>query len=158
MAARPVEVEIRPARREDVQAIVRLLADDDLGKGRESVSEPLSQDYFKAFDDIAADSRNILAVVQTQDGTVVGCLQMTFIPGLSHQGDERALIEDVRVDKRYRGQKIGRKMLEWAIGQARLRHCCLVELFAHETRTAARRFYLELGFKDSHRGMRLPLN
>jgi ribosomal protein S18 acetylase RimI-like enzyme len=153
-----MEVQIRPARREDVQAIVRLLADDDLGKGRENVSEPLSQGYFKTFDNIAADNRNILAVAETLDGVVLGCLQVTFIPGLSHQGAERALIEDVRVDKRYRGRRIGCKMLEWAISQARRRHCCLIELFAHETRTAARRFYLELGFKDSHSGMRLQLS
>jgi GNAT superfamily N-acetyltransferase len=157
MADGPMEVQIRPARREDVQAIARLLADDDLGKDRENIAEPLSQDYYKGFDDIAADSRSILAVAQTLDGEILGCLQVTFIPGLSHMGAERALIEDVRVDKRYRGRRIGRRLLEWAISQARQRHCCLVELFAHETRTAARRFYLELGFKDSHSGMRLRL-
>lgn len=152
-----VEVHIRPARREDIQAIVRMLADDELGKCREDLSEPLSQAYLSAFDEIAADKRNILIVAETVDGGVLGCLQMTFVPGLSYQGAQRALIEDVRVDKDHRGRKIGHQMLDWAIGEARRRRCRLIELFVHETRSASRRFYKQLGFKDSHSGMRLQL-
>ncbi|WP_246770962.1 GNAT family N-acetyltransferase [Aestuariivirga sp. YIM B02566] len=151
------EVHIRPARREDIRTIVRLLADDELGRDREDLSEPLSQAYFKAFDEIVADKRNLVIVAEAADGGLLGCLQMTFIPGLSHQGAERALIEDVRVDKHHRGRKIGHHMLDWAIGEARRRHSCLIELFVHETRFAARRFYENHGFKDSHRGMRLQL-
>lgn len=152
-----LSLRIRPARREDVPAIIRMLADDDLGKGREDVSEPLAQAYFTAFDAIEADNRNILVVAEASDGNILGCLQMTFVPGLSHQGAERALIEDVRVDSRHRGQKVGRKMLDWAISEARQRPCCMMELFVHGTRSSARRFYLELGFKDCHSGMRLEL-
>ncbi|WP_368905275.1 GNAT family N-acetyltransferase [Taklimakanibacter lacteus] len=70
---------------------------------------------------------------------------------------ERALIEDVRVARAHRGHKIGHRLLEWAISEARRRHCRLIELFVHETRSSARRFYSQLGLKDSHRGMRLPL-
>jgi len=148
---------IRPARREDVPAITRLLADDDLGRSRENLTEPLAQAYFAAFDAIAADKRNILVVAEASDGGILACLQVTFVPGLSYRGAERALIEDVRVDRRHRGQKIGRKLLDWAVSEARRRSCCMVELFVHETREPARRFYLGLGFKDSHSGMRLQL-
>lgn len=151
------DIQIRPARRADMPAIIHMLADDELGKGRETLSEPLAPAYFKAFDDIAADRRNVLIVAEAPGGQVVGCLQMTFIPGLCHQGAERALIEDVRVDQAHRGRKIGHRMLEWAIDEARRRQCRLIELFVHETRSAARRFYAQLGFQDSHRGMRLPL-
>lgn len=157
MADGHMEVRIRAARRNDVQAIVRLLADDDLGKGRENITDPLSRDYFRAFGDIEADNRNILVVAELPDGNIAGCLQLTFVPGLSYQGAERALIEDVRVDARHRGRKIGHQLLQWAISEARKRRCRLVELFVHETRSSARRFYLELGFKDSHSGMRLQL-
>jgi len=134
-----------------------MLADDELGKERETLSEPLLPAYFKAFDAIAADERNVLIVAEAPDSKVLGCLQMTVIPGLGYQGAERAIIEDVRVDKAYRGRKIGHQMLRWAIGEARRRQCRLIELFVHEKRASARRFYARLGFKDSHAGMRLPL-
>jgi GNAT superfamily N-acetyltransferase len=137
--------------------MIRLLADDDLGRGRENIAEPLAPAYFKAFESILADDRNILVVAEAADGDVLGCLQLTIIPGLSYQGAKRALIEDVRVDSRYRGRKIGHQLLEWAIEEARRRSCCLVELFVHETRNDARRFYRGLGFADSHSGMRLKL-
>lgn len=148
---------IRPARREDVPAIIHLLADDELGRSRENLSEPLAPAYLTAFDAIAADDRNFLIVAENAGSEILGCLQMTLVPGLSYQGADRALIEDVRVARHHRGRKIGHELLEWAIGKARRRNCCLVELFVHETRDAARRFYLDLGFQDTHSGMRLKL-
>lgn len=152
------EIRIRPARREDLPAIVRMLSDDPLGRGCETIAEPLSDAYGRAFDDIAADSRNVLAVAEGADGGVLGCLQLTFIPGLSYRGAERALVEDVRVDARHRGRRIGHRMLEWAIAEARRRRCRLVQLFVHETRADARRFYGDLGFGHHHSGLRLYLD
>ena len=42
-------VSIRPARREDVAAIVTMLADDHLGSARERVEDPLPASYYEAF-------------------------------------------------------------------------------------------------------------
>ena len=78
----------RPARRADVAAILRLLADDGLGAGREVVSDPPSAAYFEAFDAIAANPRALLAVAEGQ---------LTFIAGLSNQGAELALVSAVRI-------------------------------------------------------------
>lgn len=152
------EIRIRPARRDDLPAIVRMLADDALGRARETVTEPLSDAYLQAFDDLAADPRNALVVAEGADDAVLGCLQLTFIPGLSYRGAERALVEDVRVDARHRGRRIGHRMLEWAIEEARRRRCRLVQLFVHQTRTAAHRFYGDLGFGHHHSGLRLYLD
>jgi ribosomal protein S18 acetylase RimI-like enzyme len=77
--------------------------------------------------------------------------------GLSHQGAGRMLVEDVRVDKRYRNRRIGRRLLDWAMDQAKQRNCEVIELFVHQTRTDARRFYESLGFEGHHTGMRLQL-
>ena len=51
------EVTIREARREDLPAVVALLADDPLAAGRETASEPLPPAYEKAFQEIEADPR-----------------------------------------------------------------------------------------------------
>ena len=98
LPAMPGPITLRTARREDVAAIVRLLADDHLGAGREAVSDPPPTAYFAAFERVDADPRNLLAVAEDAGGKVVGTLQMTFIPGLSNQGAELALIEAVRID------------------------------------------------------------
>jgi GNAT superfamily N-acetyltransferase len=146
----------REARRTDVPAIVALLADDPLGGGRETVGEDVDAAYWRAFDAIDADERNAL-VVADRDGEVVGTMQLTFIPGLSRRGAERAQIEGVRVRADQRGSGLGRQMIEWAIDQARERGCGLVQLMSDKTRADAHRFYASIGFVASHEGMKLGL-
>ena len=147
---------MRPARREDVAAIVALLADDRLGAGREDTSEAALPAYLAAFERIAADGRNLLAVAE-QDGAVVGCLQLTFIPGLSNQGQDLALLEGVRVASERRGGGLGEQMVQWAMDEARRRGCGAMELMSHASREAAQRFYARLGFAPSHVGMKRAL-
>ncbi len=93
------DFEIRRAEADDLPAIVGLLADDPLGATREDFAAPLPGCYTAAFAAIAADPRNEL-VVAVRGDSVVGCLQLTFIPGLSRRGAERAQIESVRVARR----------------------------------------------------------
>jgi GNAT superfamily N-acetyltransferase len=153
----PDPITLRTARRDDVAAIVRLLADDHLGARREVVSDPPPDSYFAAFERVDADPRNLLAVAEDAGGRVVGTLQMTFIPGLSNQGAELALIEAVRVDSGLRGQGLGQVMIGWALDEARRRGCRFIELFTHASRLDAQRFYERLGFEKSHAGMRRAL-
>jgi ribosomal protein S18 acetylase RimI-like enzyme len=151
------DITIRRALRDDVPAIVRLLADDHLGRGREAPDEPLPESYWEAFDKLRRDANAVLAVVQDSNKSIIGCLQLNFMIGLSHQGAGRMLIEDVRVDKRHRNRRIGHRMLDWAIDQARQKNCEVIELFVHQSRTDAKRFYESLGFEAHHSGMRLLL-
>jgi len=144
---------IRDARREEVPQIVALLADDEIGAGRETAVDGA---YWAAFDEIAADPRNRLIVAEA-DGQVVGTLQLTFLPGLSRHGTLRAQIEGVRVAAPWRGQGLGRTMLEWAIDTARRSGCGLVQLTSDKRRAGAIRFYESLGFEASHEGLKLPL-
>jgi len=145
-------ITIRPARRDDVGAIVAMLADDHLGRARERVEEPLPQCYSDAFDRIVRDA-NLQLVVAEEAGRVVGCLQFCLLPGLSSQGATRALVEDVRVASNRRGRGIGEQLLQWAIGEARAKRAALIELLTHESRIDAQRFYERLGFSRSHVGM-----
>jgi ribosomal protein S18 acetylase RimI-like enzyme len=146
-------VTIRPARREDVPAIVAMLADDALGRGRERINDPLPPSYGAAFARIEAADNIQLVVAEDGDGRVIGCLQLCILPGLSSQGALRGLIEDVRVATPSRGQRIGETMVQWAIDEARGRGCKVVELLTHQSRVDAQRFYVRLGFQPSHVGM-----
>ena len=147
---------IRRARRDDVPEIVRLLADDPVGRTREALTQPLPERYYQAFEAIEADPHQFLAVVE-QAGRIVGTFQLSFIPGMSLQGAWRAQIEAVRIDHSLRNQGLGRVVMQWAIEQARQRGCTLVQLTTHKSRRDAHRFYQRLGFISSHEGMKLKL-
>ncbi len=149
-------ITIRPAQREEVGAIVAMLADDHLGRARERIEDPLPESYFAAFEAISRDA-NIALVVAEEAGRVVGCLQLCILPGLSSQGAARALVEDVRVASDCRSRGIGEQLLRWAVGEARKRRCKLIELFTHHSRVDAQRFYERLGFERSHVGMVMRL-
>ncbi|MDG4779940.1 GNAT family N-acetyltransferase [Micromonospora sp. WMMD961] len=148
------DVTYREAVRADLPSVIALLADDVLGKARDFTE--VDEAYERAFTDIDADPRNQLIVAE-QAGELVGCLQITYIPGLGRHGSERSLIESVRVRSDRRGQGLGRDLMTWAIDQARQRGCALVQLTTDKTRADAHRFYLGLGFVASHEGMKLAL-
>jgi ribosomal protein S18 acetylase RimI-like enzyme len=145
-------VTIRLARREDVAAIVAMLADDHLGRARERVEDPLPAVYYQAFERVERD-QNLALVVAESEGRVVGCLQLAVLPGISSQGGMRGLLEDVRVAADCRSRGIGEQLVQWAITEAKANGCNLVELLTHSSRVDAQRFYKRLGFSLSHAGM-----
>jgi ribosomal protein S18 acetylase RimI-like enzyme len=148
------EFAVRRARRADLPELVALLADDPLGRGREGAPSPA---YEVAFAQLDADPAQLLAVLTTADGAIVGMLQLTTIPGLSRGGALRAQIESVRVHSAFRGRGLGRQLFAWAIAESRRRGCALVQLTSDRTRAGAHSFYARLGFVDSHVGYKLDL-
>ncbi|MBW3604512.1 MAG: GNAT family N-acetyltransferase [Actinobacteria bacterium] len=149
-------MEIRNATRDDVAAVVRLLAADQLGAQREDADGPLDPAYLDGFAAIDEDANNRLVVLVDGD-EVIGALQLTFIPSLTFRGGWRAQIEAVRVAADRRGSGAGRRMLQWAIDTARDHGCFLVQLTTNTQRRDARRFYESLGFTATHLGMKLYL-
>jgi GNAT superfamily N-acetyltransferase len=150
------ELQMRRATGKDLPRIVEMLADDAIGATREAFGEPLPKPYWDAFAAIDADPRQLLIVAEIA-GVVVGTLQLTIIPYLTHQGSSRALIEAVRVDASQRGAGVGRRMLTWAIEEAGRRGCRMVQLTTDKRRADALRFYESLGLVASHEGMKLTL-
>jgi ribosomal protein S18 acetylase RimI-like enzyme len=151
-----MNITFRPAANNDLPDMVRMLADDFLGSTRERYEDPLPESYIKAFGEIEADPNNVLVVAE-RGGEVIGMLQLTFTPSISFQGGKRATVESVRVDKKYRGQGIGRELMLWSIERAKEEGCISMQLTTNADREDAHRFYKNLGFKGSHLGMKLPL-
>ncbi len=146
----------RPAGEQDLSTLIQMLSDDQLGSQREDASLPLHENYLKAFQQIDKDPNNELIVVEN-DQQIVGTLQLTFIPYLSHLGSWRCLIEGVRVHKDFRSQGLGTQLLEWAIQKARDKDCHIVQLTSNKQRKEAIKFYQRLGFEASHEGFKLYL-
>jgi ribosomal protein S18 acetylase RimI-like enzyme len=128
-----------------------------LGSAREAAGPAVDPRYTAAFAAIDADPNQLLAVGEEEEGSLVGCVQLTFIPGLSLQGVLRGQIESVRIASTRRGSGLGHAMLEWAIAECRRRGCGLVQLTMNKSRDDALRFYQSLGFVASHEGFKLTL-
>lgn len=145
-----MSVVFREARREDVPAVVAMLADDVLGQGRER--DDLGA-YHAAFDAMAEEGNNHV-IVGEQDGAVVATYQLTFISGLSLAAARRAQVESVRVSSALRGQGIGQQMFADVEARAKAAGCSLVQLTMNASRVDSRRFYEGLGFEASHTGFK----
>lgn len=145
----------RRATEQDIHAIVEMLADDELGSQREHFQTPLPAEYINAFKNIDADKNQELIVVENEDLEIIGTLQLSFIQYLTYQGGIRAQIEAVRIRKDKRGLGIGKTMFEWAIQRAKERQAHVLQLTTDKKRPDAIRFYEDLGFKQSHEGMKM---
>ncbi|CAM3842883.1 GNAT family N-acetyltransferase [Mesobacillus zeae] len=145
------KVTFRIATENDLEEIVRMLADDILGDKREQFVLPLPESYKSAFKAIDADPNNEL-VVACSGKEIIGVQQITFTPYLTHQGGWR-----VRTAASQRGQGVGSKLIQFGIQRAKERGCRMVQLTTDKKREEAIRFYERLGFKATHEGMKLQL-
>ena len=149
-------INFRIAVEQDLDRIVEMLSDDELGKTRERYEQPLPESYIKAFQAITSDPNNEL-VVAYQGNKVIGVQQITFVPYITYQGGWRATIEGVRTAPSVRGKGIGTELIKWAIHRAKERGCHLIQLTTDKQRGDALRFYERLGFKPTHEGLKMKL-
>lgn len=149
-------VTIRPARREDVPALVAIFAADEVGGHGDTTDPAALPDYLDAFERITASPNDSLYVAES-GGAVVGTFQLTFTTSLTGRGGTSMTIEAVQTRSDLRGLGIGSKMIRFAIECARERGVLLVQLTSNARRVDAHRFYERLGFAKSHAGFKMKL-
>jgi hypothetical protein len=91
-----MDVTLRLARKDDLPAILDLLADDDLGIHPERGGHGDIAPYADAFDEIAADPHSRIYVATLGD-RVAGTFRLMFHRHLTHRGGGVATIETVIV-------------------------------------------------------------
>ena len=143
----------RKATENDVEVIVKLISDDELGKKREKFQIPLPSEYLKAFEKINSDENQELMVVENEDLEIIGTLQLSFLQYLTYRGGIRAQIEAVRIRKDKRGLGMGKRCLNGLLTGQRKAH--LLQLTTDKKRPGALKFYKDLGFEQSHEGMKM---
>jgi GNAT superfamily N-acetyltransferase len=148
-------VAIRPAKKGDLPDIVRLFADDDLST-KHPAHVTLTDAHYTAFDVIESEPNNHVYVAEL-DGKVVGTFQLTFIRQLSYGGCLVAQVESVHVDSSVRARGVGAKMMEFARAEAERRGALRLQLTSNVKRERAHRFYERLGYRATHKGMKLQL-
>jgi ribosomal protein S18 acetylase RimI-like enzyme len=138
----------REARHADLPALIDLLADDALGRGREGGA---MGPYEAAFEAILAQPGQTIVVGEVE-GWIVAMCQLTILPGLAQKGQSRALIESVRTAAEMRGQGIGAALMAECEARARAAGATKLQLIAHQSRGRAHAFYERLGYQPSHLG------
>lgn len=147
----------RKAKIDDVQEIITLLLDDELGKSREATDNNALPKYIAAFHRIDNNPDQYLMVID-KDGKIIGTCQLTIMPHLLYQGALRMNIEAVRIASEYRGQGIGEWMMQQVINLAKEKNVTMLQLTTNKKRTRAKVFYEKVGFEASHEGMKLHLD
>ncbi|HEV7275164.1 MAG TPA: GNAT family N-acetyltransferase [Devosiaceae bacterium] len=145
----------RSATLPDLPLILGLIVDDTV---EPSIDDPAAAHpgYAAALAAIDADPNQEMLVAEFE-GEPIGCFQLSYIPGLMRQGMWRGLIEAVHVRSDRRNSGYGSEMMRWAIQRCRERGCGLVQLTSNKARHDAHRFYVRLGFAQSHEGFKLLL-
>jgi len=140
-------IQIRPCTRKDLPAVIDLL--QQLGDVTE-IGTALSLEHVqKLFDEMQAQPAFYHNIVCDVDGRVVGFESLIFYQTLIHHGGT-TLINELVVDQTYRGQGIGKKLIEYAIQEARRRGTDEIEVGTEKDNLPARRFYHEAGITQEY--------
>jgi GNAT superfamily N-acetyltransferase len=130
-----VSVTIREARRADAVEIARLTAQLGYDLTEEDAAERLSRIL------IRDDQRFLVADI---GGRATGWVHVVLVEYVD--AEAFALIGGLVVDQAHRQLGIGRALMDRAENWARERGCAMVRLSSTVTRTAAHRFYENLGY------------
>ena len=132
------------------EPIIRELRKEDLWNGFLTTLDSLRQasdiDKNKAdeiFEKISSNPDHIVAVAEL-DGKIVGSTTLLIEPKFIHKGGLVGHIEDVVVDKKFQGQKIGEKIMKYLLEFAKNRGCYKTILDCTDD---VKPFYEKLGFK-----------
>lgn len=139
---------VRSAESSDAEALAALLqqlGDDEPPLDAQRLARCLGQPGTKT-----------LVLVAERDGNLLGTCSLHLIEHIAHNFARSAVLEDMVVDSRARGQGIGQALIRRAAEQAREWDCYKLALSSHLQREAAHRFYAAMGF--SAHGVSLALS
>lgn len=100
---------------------------------------------FLQIEQIIADNNSHLFFAINDQGENMGMITVGLY--ISPTG-KKAWIEDVVVDNSYRGQGIGRKLIEFAIQFTKEQNAATLMLTSNQARVSANELYKKMGFKQ----------
>lgn len=131
------EILIRPARKQDLAEFCELSKQLGYSVGRAEMARRL--------DDVLSHSSHTLLVAQTPQGKVIG-----WIHGYIRRiiiADTHVEISGLVVDKAYRSQGIGNKLIEACESWAMEKGLSLIYVKSNVLRKDAHRFYQNIGYQ-----------
>ena len=138
------DLTIRVANKADLPAINNLYSQPEMNDG-----ESLSLEQTKnLFNKITNYPDYKIYVAETVGGIIVGSFGLLIMDRLDHCGDPSGVLSGVVVDPNFHRQKIGEKMMQYAMQQCSSAGCYKLILSSNFKRENAHRFYEALGFKQ----------
>jgi GNAT superfamily N-acetyltransferase len=135
------DVEIRPAKRNDLSAILAMMA--DLETDDQALNLSAAEAIFKRMQSYP----NYTIYVAVAEGEIIGTFSLLIMDNLAHMGAPSGIVEDVVVHSSWRGQGIGKQMMQFAMQQCQKAGCYKMALSSNLIREQAHRFYDQLGFQ-----------
>ncbi len=140
-------MEIRSAKLEDAKEIASLIASLEAFSRMEELSE---DELYKRTLDMLEPSQNNpnYLVFVAINPNLVGYLVLHIMPNILYSGND-SFVSELFVSKTARGQKIGSKLLKYAVEQAKNRDCFRVQLLNIKSREAYKRqFYKKQAWQE----------
>jgi GNAT superfamily N-acetyltransferase len=134
-------IEIRPATRNDLSAILALMVDI------ETDDQVLDLSAAEAIFERMKSYPNYTIYVTVSEGKVIGTFSLLIMDNLAHMGAPSGIVEDVVVHSSWRGQGIGKQMMQFAMLQCQKAGCYKMALSSNLIREQAHKFYDQLGFQ-----------
>ena len=134
-------LDIRCARTHDLTGILELYR--ELRPSDPALSQSLAEQRLCEL----IDNPLTHVIVVDTGKTLVGTCMLGVIPTLTNGARPFGMIEHVITAHRVRGQGIGKQMLRFAIDLAWQNNCYKVMLLSGMQRSAAHKFYEDLGFR-----------
>lgn len=79
---------------------------------------------------------------------VIGTCSLIIIDNLGHQGAKLAVAENMIINQEFRGQGIGKQLMQFIMARAKEETCYKLMLSSNKKRTLAHKFYEQLGFEQ----------
>ena len=99
-----------------------------------------------------------VTLIAERDGVLLGTCTLHLIEHIAHGFARSAILEDMVVDSRARGQGIGQALIGRAVEWARDWKCYKLALSSHQDREMAHRFYAAMGFAPHGVSLSLSLD
>jgi GNAT superfamily N-acetyltransferase len=148
-----IPLEIRPARQNELAAILNLYAELEFGAESKSLDLPDAEklwERIRRYPDYAI-------YVALVEGKIVGTFALLVMDNLAHLGAPSGIIEDVVVHPKWQGKGLGKQMMQFAIAKCQQAKCYKLVLSSNLKRERAHQFYLDLGFEKHGYSFFLPL-
>ncbi len=136
-------LDIRPCTRADLPAVLALM--HELAEAASPAMRFSLEAMSRTYADLERRPDIYLNLVAVVDGQVTGFISLIFYQTLFHAGGT-ALINELVITRRLRGQGIGRALIERARDEALARGLDELEVATELTNEPARRFYRRCGF------------
>ena len=134
-------MELRELNEKDLESLIKLYEQLDDANGNFT-----AEDARKIWKTEIEGNKKIKYYGAVENGKVISTCYCLIIPNLTRLGSSIAFVENVVTDSEYRGQGLGRKVMEMAIEFARENNCYKVILQSASFRKEAHQFYKNLGF------------